>query len=191
MAADRHDFVDAASGFREPTTCRLAQPVRLAALRQTGGVAPFAKALGEMVAAIWLAGRGDQKCQMLAWARVEYRLQVRMHRNCQRDAGLLLLHREHAALDMLPPHADYVGAPLCGVEQEREREARLRADGVMRLELRDLFLGPRVESIALDCARLDVGGRVGAQVAALDPELAERAQRREPTTRGVRRLGVK
>jgi hypothetical protein len=30
--------------------------------------------------------------------------------------------------DVLPSHAHHIGAPLRGVEQQREREARLRAD---------------------------------------------------------------
>src|SRR5262249_11213608 len=127
---------------------------------------------------------------MLARRGVQHRLQMRVHRNRQRDAGLFLPHREHAALDVLAAHADHVGAPLYGIEQEREREARLRADWMMRLELRDLFLGPRVESVALDGRELDVCGRVGAQVAALARKRAERAQGREPATRSVRRLAV-
>jgi len=57
-----------------------------------------------MVAAVRLAGRCDQKRQMLARRGVKHRLQMRMHRNRQRDAGLFLLHREHAALDVLAAH---------------------------------------------------------------------------------------
>ena len=40
-------------------------------------------------------------------------------------------------------------------------------------------------------ALLDVGGRVHAQVAALNRKLTERAQSHEPATRGVRRLAIK
>src|SRR6516225_41700 len=156
-------------------------------LRQARGVAPLAESFAEMIRAIRLAGRGDQKRQMFS---VEHRLQVRMHGDGKGRAGLLLLHREHAVLDVLAAHADYVAAPLRGVEQERERESRLAADGMMRLELRDLVFGPRVESVALDRALLDVCRRVRAQVAALHSKLAERAQRDEPATRGVRRLAV-
>jgi len=58
VSADRHDLVAAASGFREPSARRLAQPVRLAALRQSGGVAPVAKLFAERVAAVRLAGGG-------------------------------------------------------------------------------------------------------------------------------------
>src|SRR5262249_2022279 len=88
-------------------------------------------------------------------------------------------------------HADHIGTPLSGVEQQREREARLYADRMAGLVLRDLVLGPRVESVALDRALLYVCRRVGAQVAALNCKLTERAQRHEPATPGVGRLGVK
>jgi hypothetical protein len=80
---------------------------------------------------------------------------------------------------------------LHGVEQQREREERLRADYVMFLELLDLVIGPGVESVALDRAQLDVCRRVRAQPSALERKLTERAQRREPRAGGVRRLGVK
>jgi hypothetical protein len=71
VSADRHNLVGAASGLREPTTGRLAQPVRLAAFRQPGRVAPVSKLLTECVAAVWLAGRGDQETSSVhsAWRR--------------------------------------------------------------------------------------------------------------------------
>src|SRR5262245_42397656 len=75
MARDGGNLVGRASGLREPTTGRLAQPVRLAARRQSGGVAPVAELLAEGVAAIRLARRGDQEGQMLAGGGVEHRLQ--------------------------------------------------------------------------------------------------------------------
>src|SRR6516164_6358920 len=119
---------------------------------------------------------------------------MRMHRDRQRDAraglGLLWPQGQDAVADVLASHLDYVGAPLRGVEQQREGEARLRADRMMCLELCDLVLIPRVESVALDRALLDVCRRVRAQVAALERKFAERAQRHEPTARRMRRLAV-
>ena len=103
---------------------------------------------------------------MLARRGVEHRLQFRINRKQKLNAGLLLLDVQGWPVmrlaDVLPPHADHVGAPLRGMEQEREREARLGADRVMRLELRDLVVGPSVESVALDRTLLDVSrsGRV-------------------------------
>src|SRR5262245_55572372 len=124
---------------------------------------------------------------MLARCGVEHRLQVRMHGNGQGRAGLFLLYGEHALANVLAAHAQDIAAPLCGVEQQREREARLRADRMMRLKLRDLFLAPRVESVAFDRRELDVCRWIAAQVATgrLERKLAERAQRREPTARRV------
>src|SRR5262245_6458484 len=165
--------------------------MRAATLWQSGGVAPFAESFAEMIRAVWLASRGDEKCQVLARRRVEHRLPVRMHRDRrQLGAGFLLFHCERAIADVLAAHADHVGAPLRGVEQEREREARLRADRMMRLELRDLFFGPCVKSVALDGCELDVCRWIVSPVAARARKLAERAQGREPTARRMRRLGV-
>jgi hypothetical protein len=72
---------------------------------------------------------------VLARRGVEHRLQVRMHRNRERLASLLLFHCEHAVADVLATHPHHIAAPLPGVEQQRERKARLRADQKMRLEL--------------------------------------------------------
>src|SRR5262245_34939614 len=113
-----------------------------------------------------------------------------MHWNRQGRAGLLLFHHEHAVLDVLAAHAHDIAAPLRGVEQQRKREARLRADWIVCLELRDLGVGPTMESVALDRARLDVCRWIVAPVAALDCELTERAQGRAPRACGVRRLTI-
>src|SRR6184192_659573 len=119
---------------------------------------------------------------MLARRGVEHRLQLGKNRyRRQLGAGLLLFHCERAVADVLAAHADHVGAPLRGVEQEREREARLRANGMMRLELRNLFFGPCVKSVAPDGCELDVCRWIVSPVTARARELAERAQGREPT----------
>src|SRR5262249_12920388 len=131
---------------------------------------------------------------MLARRGVEHCRQLRMNRNQKLNTGLALFHVEgwpfRCLADVLPPHADDIGTPLRAVEQERERETRLRPDGIVRLKLGNLVLAPRVESVALDGCELDVCGRVGAQVAALDPKLTEGAQGRAPTARRMRRLAV-
>ena len=132
---------------------------------------------------------------MLARRGVEDRAQFRMNRKQKLNTGLALLDVQGwpvvCLADVLPPHADHIAAPLCGVEQQCEREARLGADRMMCLELRDLVFRPRVESVALDRALFDVCGRVRSQPSALDRKLTKRAQRHQPTACGVRRLGVK
>jgi hypothetical protein len=50
VAADGHDLFFRASGLGEPSACRLAQPVRLASLLQSGGVAPLSKLFAERIA---------------------------------------------------------------------------------------------------------------------------------------------
>src|SRR5262249_46269461 len=156
MSAVRHDLVAAASVLGVPTASRLAQSMRAATLRQSGGVAPFPKSSAEMVVAVGLAGRGDQKRQVFARRGVKHRAQLRMNRNQKLNAGLALFDVEgwpvRCLTDVLPPHADDIGTPLRAVEQEREREARLRADWVIPLKLRDLGVGPTMESVALDSA---------------------------------------
>src|SRR4051812_24522355 len=104
--------------FREPTTCCLAQAMRLTASWQYCGVAPVSKLLAERIAAVWFAGRRRQKRQMFARRDVEHRLQVWMHRDRQRRAGLLLFHCERAIANMLAAHAHHIAAPLPGVEQK-------------------------------------------------------------------------
>ena len=60
--------------------------------------------------------------------------------------GLPLVEDQHAILadhvDVLPSEPYDVTAALAGVEQQREREARLAADRMLRLEALDLRLGP-------------------------------------------------
>ena len=106
--------------------------MRGAVFRQSGRIDPFPKALAEMVVAVRLAGRGDQERQMLARRGVEHGGQLRMNRNQKLNAGLALLDVQGWPVgrlaDVLPSHAHHIGAPLRGVEQLREREARLRAD---------------------------------------------------------------
>jgi hypothetical protein len=65
VSAVRHNLVCAASVLGVPTASRLAQPMRAATPRQSGGVAPFAEALTEMIAAIGFAGRGEE--QQIGW----------------------------------------------------------------------------------------------------------------------------
>src|SRR5215831_17204648 len=69
LPTPRRDLVGAASGFGEATASRLAQPVEGAALRQTGGVAPFAKLVAEIVRTVALAVLRDQEGEMAARRR--------------------------------------------------------------------------------------------------------------------------
>jgi hypothetical protein len=61
---------------------------------------------------------------------------------------------------MLAAHADHITAPLAGVQQQLESQARPRADRMMLAEACNLSLAPRQEAIALRWRRdLDRGGR--------------------------------
>ena len=61
-----------------------------------------------------------------------------MKRDDELNAGLLLLHIDGAAADVLRSHADHVSAPLAGEKQEGQRQPRARSDRVTLLEPSDL-----------------------------------------------------
>ena len=84
---------------------------------------------------------------MFARRGVEHRAQFRMNRNQKLNTGLALLDVQGwpvvCLADVLPSHAHHIRrAVWARVEQQCEREARLAADRMMRLELRDLVVGP-------------------------------------------------
>src|SRR5262249_60512111 len=134
MSADGGNLVGAAPSFREPAACRLAEPMRRAMFRQSSRFTPFAETFAEMVAAVWLAGRSDKEGQMLARRGGEHLGKRRMHWDHQRRPGLFLAHRDRAILHVLAAHLDHIAASLRRVEQQRERETRLRANRMTRLE---------------------------------------------------------
>src|SRR5262245_17920174 len=89
-------------------------------------------------------------------------------------------------MDVLPSHPDHVAAPLRGVEQERKREPRLAADWVMRLELRDLGIGPSMVTIRFYCRQFDPLRGVLLDQAVRLAVLHERADCLEPVARRKR-----
>ena len=70
-----------------------------------------------------------------------------MNRNLEHCPGLLLTDSKHPIPHMLPPHSDYIAAPLCGVEQQRKSKPRLGTNRVPRLVLCYLGLRPSVNAI--------------------------------------------
>ena len=86
-----------------------------------------------------------------------------MDRSGQRHAGLLLAYGEHAVADVLSADTHCITAPLCGVESERQRQARLGTYRIARLEHRNLILGPAGVAIRLWHLDLDAEGWVVAQ----------------------------
>src|SRR5262249_9858846 len=108
---------------------------------------PSAELLAEIVRAVALAGARRQQCQMADRRAGDDRRQLAMHRDSQGGTSLLLAHGQHAIANVLASDADHVAAPLCRVESERHCGPRFRADRMVRLELRDLVLGPSVVSV--------------------------------------------
>ena len=79
-----------------------------------------------------------------------------------------LVHLDDIAAHVLAAHGHDIGAAPSREQQQRESEPRLRADRMMRLELRDLFFDPRVDSGRPGADGLDLGGRVVGAHAFLD-----------------------
>src|SRR5262249_30388478 len=170
----------------EPRERYLAQAVKCAVPRQSGGVAPCAKLLTKITSAVVLAALGGEERQLPRRRRVEDRLQLGVHRNGEPRAGLLLRDAEHAVLDVLPPHANDVAAPLRSVKPEPERKASLAADRIRRLELRNLVLGPGVMPTRARKLALDAGGRVVVGQSMLDAVRHQMPDGLEPIACGVR-----
>lgn len=80
---------------------------------------------------------------------------------------------------MLPAHAHHVFAPLAGVKQQFEREARLGAESVRCLELFDFGLSPGMETLASPLEAFHAERRV-----AFD-HFDESADRRMDTSRNI------
>lgn len=66
-----------------------------------------------------------------------------------------LTYCEHAITDVLTAHPNHVAAALTRVEQERQREPRLRSYLVLGLELGNVVLAPGLEALRLGSDSLD------------------------------------
>src|SRR5262249_25934405 len=108
----------------------------------------------------------------------EYRCQYLMHRNPDFATGLDLTNADRVVAEVLPAYPHHVGAPLTGIEQQREGEPCARTDRMVPLELLDLALSPRVIALTL-CGRhlVHVAGRVVGPHPDLNSVLHQRPQR--------------
>src|SRR5262249_52958977 len=93
--------------------------------------------------------------------------------------GLALIDGEHAVVDMMRTHLDHVAATLAGIEDQPEGQPRLTANGVVRLELRDLSFRPTLITGRLHLDALDAERRIVRDAAFADRPLEHRAQRLE------------
>src|SRR5258708_6402683 len=96
-----------------------------------------------------LAKLRGEECQMIRRRLGDDCGQIRMHRDCQLRAGLLLPDVQYTIADMLAAHAHHVGAPLAGVKQQREREPRAGAGGMPVLKLGEFGSCPAMEAVRL------------------------------------------
>jgi hypothetical protein len=95
-----------------------------------------------------------------------------------------------AAANVLPAERRDVGAPAADVEQEREREIRLRADRVPGDVLLHVRNRPGIEPGRPPPEGLDVARRVGRNVAGPHPEGEDPPNRLDPGIGGVAFIGA-
>src|SRR5215831_5173278 len=138
--------------------------MRRASFRKPSLVAPFPEQVAEAVNRERSAGGCHQKGQVSAFRRGDDLGEARMSWDRQLGAGFLLRYRQDAFADVLRPHAHDVAAALPGVEQKRHRQSGPRSDGVVRLELFYLALGPRMDAAGFCFGWLESGGRIAADL---------------------------
>src|SRR5262249_49101634 len=100
-----------------------------------------------------------------------------MNGDLEHCPSLLLTNGNRALAYMLAAHPNHIASPLCRVQQQRKSEARLRADRMPRLILRNLCFGPGVNTVCLDAGRLDSLCRIICAEVLGDRKLKERPQR--------------
>src|SRR5713226_1457534 len=85
---------------------------------------------------------------------------------------------------------DHVRAAHARVAKKRERQTRLRADGVRRFKSSDLLVGPSVETFGSATQALHLECRVGGDVSCcLGPD-EQLAKSLKPTICGLGKLGL-
>src|SRR5262245_11981029 len=141
MSPDRRNHAGAATELGQSPTGGLAQPMNGGGGGKSSLAALALKPMGERIRVKWPAAVGREKRQMLRRCCLERRLQLGMQQDRQRGAGLTLAHVNKAVAHMLAAHADHIGAALCRVEQERERETGSSSDRMPGLEGGNIVLG--------------------------------------------------
>nr|WP_264177198.1 hypothetical protein [Roseomonas ponticola] len=92
---------------------------------------------------------------------------------------------------MLRPQRHHIASPLARVEQQRQRQARQRADRIGGLESLDLRHGPGVEAIRIRAGQVGHAGRwVIGHEPGLDAMPEGGPQGFQQTIRGFRRVGA-
>src|SRR5262245_44888713 len=177
MTGDGGGLNHVASSINEPGRRRLAQAMKRA-MPESTLVAAVAKPVSKTRGRERRTKFGDQKRQVPAWRGVNDPAQLWMHWDGQFQAGralglssdpvenfdfpvLLLVVFE---ADVLLAHRDDILPRLPGVEPERQRQARLSADGMAFLEHLDFGIGPAMKAALL--LRLELLHALGRVVVA-------------------------
>src|ERR1700683_3765 len=93
---------------------------------------------------------------------------------------------DHTVANMLRSHTHTIAPALRCVQKQAERQPRLGADSMVRLELRYLILGPCVVAIRLVWWQLDAERRIIGAEALSYREIEQGTQGLRPITGGDR-----
>lgn len=96
--------------------------------------------MAEAVGCEGLARRRHHEVEVVDRHRIDDRPQFGVDRDAQRRARLLLSNVDEPVVNVLTAHAGHIADRLPGIEQQSERQARLRADRVLVLEARNIPL---------------------------------------------------
>ena len=149
-----------------------------------GGIAQLAKPVTKTCRCVWLTEmRHQERLDAHHRRRVDDLAQLWVHRDLEMcflaTFGLALINSQGLTVDMLPPKLDDVATPLASVEQKREGEACLCADGVARLEPFNLIFRSCLVSSGLHLLAGDAQRRVVWDAAFLHRPLEHGPQRVE------------
>lgn len=103
--------------------------------------------MAEAVGCEGLARRRHHEVEVVDRHRIDDRPQFGVDRDAQRRARLLLSNVDEPVVNVLTAHAGHIANSLPGIEQQSERQARLRADRVLVLEARNIRFAPSLPSL--------------------------------------------
>ena len=116
--------------------------------------------MAEAVGCEGLARRRHHEVEVVDRHRIDDRPQFGVDRDAQRRARLLLSNVDEPVVNVLTAHAGHIADSLPGIEQQSERQARLRADRVLVLEARNIRFAPSLPSLFAQPGALDANSRV-------------------------------
>jgi hypothetical protein len=143
MSGDGRDFVRRAACLGQSTRGCFSQAMRRA-LWQACFLAYAAEPIAKPISSERLAEFGGDERQIICRGVGQDRGEFWQNRNIKLRAGLYLAHMNVIAPDVLSPHSDNIGDALAGAEQQCESQSLPCPDRILRLELFDFVVSPRM-----------------------------------------------